>query len=207
MGDPVFSRLYQRVWRPAFTRLFSLGGSETEHYDRALRSYLSRPGERLVCDVACGPGNYTREIADGLIGTGRCVGVDYSAAMLATAAATNASPRADYLRGDAHAMPFDDNTFDMAICLAALYLIPEPLTVIDEMARVVRPGGEVMVFTSAANGPAELPGVRAVSSSLGFRVFGTDEITGRFAKAGLVEVEQSVIDLGQYVLGRKPENH
>ncbi|GAA1481086.1 class I SAM-dependent methyltransferase [Gordonia sinesedis] len=204
MRNPVFSRVYERAWRPVFTRLFSLGGTATEEYDRALRAYLARPGERLVLDVACGPGNYTRRIADGLTGSGRCVGIDFSPSMLATAARTNAGGRAAYVRADAHTIPFPDNTFDTVVCLAALYLIPEPLPVIDEMARVTRPGGEVVVFTSADNRLSELPGVHSVVGLGGYRIFGTHEITDRFRAAGLDHVEQTVIDLGQYVIGIKP---
>ena len=206
MRNPVFSRVYEHAWRPVFTRLFSLGGSATEDYDRALRAYLARPGERLMLDVACGPGNYTHGMAAGLTGDGRAVGIDFSPAMLATAARTNADARADYVRADGHAIPFADNTFDTVTCLAALYLIPDPLPVIDEMTRVTKPGGEVIVFTSAGALLSELPGVHTVTGLAGYRIFTTHEITDRFRDVGLTHVEQTVIDLGQYVIGVKPES-
>ncbi|WP_202926653.1 class I SAM-dependent methyltransferase [Gordonia desulfuricans] len=205
MGNPLFSRIYQDIWRPVFTRAFSHGSTETADYDKALRAYLSRPGERLVLDVACGPGNYTGQIADGLTGDGRVIGVDFSSAMLRTALATNRSPRAAYLRADAHVLPFPDNTFDQTLCLAALYLIPDPLPVLDEMVRVAAPGAEIVVFTSAAGPVSSIPGVGLFARIGGFRIFGVDEIIDRLHRNGVRHVEQSLIGEGQYVLGSKPD--
>lgn len=205
MRNPVFAAVYERLWRPTFTRLFSLGGSATADYDRALRAYLSRPGERLVLDVACGPGNYTRGIADGLTGDGRCVGVDFSAPMLTQAVRTNRSGRAHYIRADAHRLPVADNSFDVVTCLAALYLIPDPLPVIDELVRVTRPGGEIIVFASASTDLTSLPGVGALTSMFGYRIFDHHELVDRFRRAGAVGVEQTVTGLGQYVLARTPD--
>ncbi|MGC4935022.1 class I SAM-dependent methyltransferase [Gordonia sp. DT30] len=204
MRNPWFSRIYERAWRPVFTRGFSLGSTETTDYDTALRAYLCRPGERMVLDIACGPGNYTRRIADGLTGTGRAVGVDSAPSMLHTAVATNAACPATYLRVDAHAIPFADNTFDETLCLAALYLIDNPLPVLDEMLRVTQPGGLIVVFTSAPGPVAALPGVSTLATLGGFRIFGRDEITGALRRFGAEHIEQIVIGEGQYVLARKP---
>lgn len=204
MRNPVFSQVYERLWRPVFTRLFSLGGTGTADFDRALTAYLSRPGERMVLDVACGPGNYTRRMADGLTGDGRCVGMDFSPAMLSMAARTNAAPRAGYIRADAHAIPFADNTFDSVTCLAALYLIPDPLPVVDELLRVARPGGEVVIFTSVSTELDAIPGVRAVAGASGYRIFGRHEIVERLRAAGAEHVEQTITGQGQYVIAVKP---
>lgn len=206
MDNPVFAGVYEHAWRPVFTRMFSHGSTATVDYDNALRAYLQRPGERRVLDIACGPGNYTRSIADGLTGDGRAVGIDYAPAMIRAAARTNRVPRATYLRGDGHTLPFADNSFHEVICLAALYLIPDPLPVLDEMVRVCRPGGQIVVFTSVRGPLASLPGVSRVAAFGGYRVFGPNEITGRLRAAGAVAIEQSIIGEGQYVLARTPEH-
>ncbi|RPA57680.1 methyltransferase domain-containing protein [Gordonia oryzae] len=207
MSNPLFSRVYEHAWRPVFTRGFSLGGPETADYDAALRAFLRRPGERIVLDIACGPGNYTRDIAAGLTGDGRVVGIDYSPSMLHTAVATNSITRASYLRVDAHAIPFADNTFDEVICLAALYLIPDPLPVLDEMLRVARPGALLVVFTSVAGPVSTIPGVTTLATIGGYRVFKHDEITGALRRGGAEHIEQSVIGEGQYVLAWAPGAH
>lgn len=204
MRNAVFAGIYENLWRPTFTRLFSLGGSSTENYDRALRAYLARPGDRLVLDVACGPGNYTRVIAEGLTGDGRCIGVDFSEPMLAQAVRTNSADRAAFLRADAHELPFADDTFDTVCCLAALYLIPDPMTAVDELVRVTAPGGQVVIFTSVATDLTSLPGVREVVGVTGYRIFGADEILDRLRDRGLVDAEQTITGHGQYVLAVKP---
>ncbi|MBT0566960.1 class I SAM-dependent methyltransferase [Williamsia sp. CHRR-6] len=204
MQNPIFAEVYERAWRPVFTRLFSFGGSATADADRALTNRLSRAGDRLILDVACGPGNYTRRFGASLRGDGVAVGLDFSTPMLGRAVLDNTGPRVVYVRGDAHAIPFADNTFDTVACLAALYLVSDPLQVIDELARVVAPGGEVAVFTTVRTGwnaAAGLPIVRRLS---GFRFFGRHEITGRFAEAGLVGIEQTITGQGQFVTARKP---
>ncbi len=204
MHNRLFSQVYEHLWRPLFTRGFSLGGSSTVDYDRALRAYLARPGDRRVLDVACGPGNYARAASAGLTGDGAYVGLDFSAAMLAEAARENSGDRVTFLRGDAHRLPLRSNSFDTVTCLAALYLIPDPLTVLDEMVRVLAPGGELIVFTTVRASVAALPGAGLLAGVSGLRIFGREEIVERLAAHDLVHIEQTVTGIGQYVHARKP---
>lgn len=204
MHNPVFTRVYQHAWRPLFTRGFSLGGSSTADYDRALRAYLARPGDRRVLDVACGPGNYAGDASRGLTGDGVYLGLDYSSAMLAEAARENRGDRVTFVRGDAHRLPLRSNGFDTVTCLAALYLIPDPLPVLDEMVRVLAPGGELIVFTTVRASVAALPGAGLLAGVSGLRIFGRTEIVDRLAAHDLVQIEQTVTGIGQYVHARKP---
>lgn len=204
MGSRLFSLVYEKAWRPVFTRGFSLGGSGTADYDHALRAYLSRPGDRRVLDVACGPGNYSDDAVSGLTGDGRYVGVDFSSAMLAQAGRDHRAARITFVRGDAHRLPFADDSFDTVLCLAALYLIPDPLPVLDEMSRVCAPGGEIIVFTSARASVAALPGGTTVAGVIGLRVFDLDELVDRLRILGLEHIEQTVTGVGQYIHARIP---
>lgn len=204
MGNPAFSQIYERLWRPVFTRAFSLGGSATADYDRALRAYLARPSDQMVLDLACGPGNYSADAAAGLTGDGRYVGLDFSPAMLAEARRRHPDPRLTYLRADAHRLPFPDGSFDTVMCLAALYLIPDPLPVLDEMARVLKPGGELIVFTSVRASIAALPGAEAMAGLSGLRIFGRHELLMRLESLGLEHVEQTITGIGQYLHARRP---
>lgn len=204
MDVPVFSQVYEHLWRPVFTRGFSLGGSSTVDYDRALRAYLARPGDRMVLDIACGPGNYSHDAARGLTDDGHYVGIDFSPSMLAQAQRSNPGERVSYVRGDAHRLPFPDGAFDTVLCLAALYLIPDPLPVLDEMARVVAPGGEVVIFTSIRASIAALPGAQTLTGLSGVRIFGRHELVARFEELGMEHVEQTVTGVGQYVHARRP---
>ncbi|MFD0926105.1 class I SAM-dependent methyltransferase [Williamsia deligens] len=204
MENPVFAAVYERAWRPTFTRLFSLGGTSTLIAGKELTDRLARGGDRRILDVACGPGTYTAQFARDLTGDGVCVGLDFSAPMLGRAVADNAAPRAVYVRGDAHRLPFADGTFDTVSCLAALYLISEPMQVIDEMVRVLAPGGEIAIFTSVRTALTALPPTRIVGAIGGYRVFGRREITARLAAAGMVDIRQTITGQGQYVVATAP---
>lgn len=204
MQNEVFSQIYEKAWRPLFTRGFSAGRSSTADYDRALRHYLARPGERTVLDVACGPGNYSEDLSRGLTGDGRYVGVDFSPAMVAQAVRNHRRPRVSFLRADARSLPFADGGFDSVVCLAALYLIPDPFDVIDELVRVTRPGGEVILFATVRSGPSTLPGITGLVSLTGLRIFGHSELLDRLRMRGMVNTEQTICGVGQYVRARKP---
>lgn len=51
--------------------------------------------------------------------------------------------------GDAHALPFEDATFDTVVCTDLLHLVATPFAVIAEAARVLKPGGHLLVATRA----------------------------------------------------------
>lgn len=204
MGNPAFSQIYEHLWRPVFTRGFSLGGSSTSDYDRTLRTYLARRGDRMVLDIACGPGNHSEDAARGLIGDGQYVGIDFAASMVAQAQRDHRGDRISYLRGDAHHLPFPEATFDTVVCLAALYLIPDPLPVLDEMARVVKPGGEVIIFASVRASVAAAPGAETIARLSGLRIFGRRELLARLESLGMEQMEQTITGIGQYVHARRP---
>ncbi len=204
MVSSVLPLVYERMWRPLGARLLmGLTGPDTaEEHRIALEMLTLAPGERVL-DVACGPGNFSRDFAlavdDGLV-----VGVDASATMLARAVADTQSANVAYVRGDACALPFADGAFDAVCCFAALYLIEEPMKAIDEIARVLAPGGRVALLSSCSRGPfpAEVNN-RVVRRLTGVRIFARDELTGALRDRGLSDIEQRVSGLAQFVSARK----
>jgi len=199
------SRIYQRLWRPLGARLLlGLGGPNADEEHRmALEALAIEPGDRVL-DVACGPGNFTRDFGVAA-GDGLAVGIDASAPMLAVAARDNGGPNVAYIRGDAHELPFRDACFDAVCCFAALYFIEEAMRALAEIVRVLAPGGRVALLTSCERGPFPLGATNAISHGLtGVRVFGRDELTGALADSGLAQVECRVVGLAQFVSARKP---
>jgi len=203
MHSGVVASVYQRWWRPAFTAALGLGTMGREH-ESAL-SALEIGGDDRVLDVACGPGNFTRVFGERLSGDGLAIGLDASAPMLARAVAENASPRVGYVRGDARRLPFADGTFDAVCCYAALYLVPEPYTVLSELLRVLGPGGRLAVMTSYRGGLEPLRTAQTVVGwTTGLRMFDRNDITGVLRSAGLVDIRQRVTGLAQAVSARRP---
>ena len=109
-------------------------------------------GREWVCSRAAG------RVLEVAIGTGRnlefyppdvtITGIELSPAMLAIARqrATELGRDVDLREGDAQALPFDDASFDTVVCTLSLCTIPNHGKAIGEMARVLRPGGQLLLL-------------------------------------------------------------
>jgi SAM-dependent methyltransferase len=207
MVSRVLPLVYQRFWRPLGARLLmGLTGPGMEEEHRMAEAMLSIGRGDRVLDVACGPGNFTRDFARAAGEEGLVAGIDASAPMLDVAVRDTDEANVAYLRGDACALPFRDGSFDAICCFAALYLIEEPMRALAEIVRVLAPGGRLALLSSCNRGPLPATTADAIVRGLsGVRVFGRDELTRVLIDGGLVEIEQLVSGLAQFVSARKPE--
>lgn len=116
---------------------------------RAVSELNLQPDGSYV-DVCCGTGDLTLRIAKGLSANGRIEGLDFSPKMLEVAKrrfANNRSqiqPKLSFVQGDALNLPFASNTFDGAIVSFGLRNLTDFQRGINEMSRVVKPGGKVI---------------------------------------------------------------
>jgi ubiquinone/menaquinone biosynthesis C-methylase UbiE len=99
-------------------------------------------GALRILDLGCGTGQITRRLAQ-RYPEARIVGVDILEENLARASADNAGfdARIDYRTGDAFALEFDDAAFDLVVCRHLSQAVPDFGLVLDEITRVLRPGG------------------------------------------------------------------
>ena len=204
MLSSTLALIYERLWRPLGGRLLMgvTGPRTSEERRMALNMLELSPNDRVL-DVACGPGNFTRGFARAT-GEGLVVGIDASKTMLAVAARKTESANLAYVRGDACALPFRDGSFDAICCFAALYLIQEPMRALEEIARVLAPGGRVALLSSCNRGPLPASATNAVVRPLtGIRIFARDELTRALRDRGLTGIEQHVVGLAQFVSARK----
>lgn len=205
MRSRLLPLIYERLWRPVGGRVLlgMIGPDTAEEHRLALEMLEISPGDRVL-DVGCGPGNFTRDFARAAGPAGLAVGIDASQTMLAAAVREGGGPNLAYLRGDACALPFADGVFDAVCCFAALYLIDDAMAAIDEIARVLAPGGRVALLASCARGPLEPRPARSVAHALtGIRIFGRDELTGALSARGLTAVSRRLAGLGQFVSARR----
>jgi demethylmenaquinone methyltransferase/2-methoxy-6-polyprenyl-1,4-benzoquinol methylase len=113
----------------------------------AIRAMQFAPGSQGL-DVGSGVGNITSLLVESVAPAGHVTGVDISQKMVAyaTDAAKKAglSKQLSYREGDMNNLPFDDNTFDWAWSVDCVGYAPvEPIPLIKELIRVVKPGGRV----------------------------------------------------------------
>ena len=207
MQTSALSTVYERWWRPALGRaakgLLGPGMADERRIARLLLGLSRGDG---VLDVACGPGNFSRDFARAVGPEGLVVGFDASRPMLARAVRETGAARLEnlvFVHGDASALPFRDASFDAVCCFAALNLFAEPFKALDQMTRVLTPGGRIAIFTSCRS---RTPALAAVESALtarsGLRMFGQNEIVAALHDRGFDHVNQRISGLTQFVGGR-----
>jgi ubiquinone/menaquinone biosynthesis C-methylase UbiE len=104
-----------------------------------------RPGI-AVLEVAPGPGYFCIELAK--LGNFAITGLDISHTFveIARKKASDAGVRVDFRQGNASNMPLPSDTFDFLLCRAAFKNFGEPVRALQEMRRVLKPGGRAMII-------------------------------------------------------------
>lgn len=126
-----------RVWSSTYDMP---GNPLIEVEQPVVREILARLTPGTALDAACGTGRH----AEYLTGLGhRVIGVDSSPEMLARA--RQRVPRTDWAVGDVHDLPVADETMDLVVCALALTHVPALAPVLAEFARVLRPGGHLVI--------------------------------------------------------------
>jgi SAM-dependent methyltransferase len=125
------------------------GGKEDDPAQyRAVFDALAIGSGEQVLDVGCGTGGGVRALAKRFPQVRRVVGVDISHTMIEeararTAAVSNA--RLEFHVADAHQLPFADDSFDAVYSLRVFEIIADPRRALEEIVRVLRPGGRLLV--------------------------------------------------------------
>jgi SAM-dependent methyltransferase len=143
-----FKRRVRGTWAagdyPAVARrdLWPLGG-------RIVELAGVRPGERVL-DVACGSGNAAIRAARA---GAHVTGVDLTPELFDAGRrlAAEAGVEVDWVEGDAEALPFHDESFDVVVSVLGVMFAPRHRVAAHELARVLRPGGRLALINWAAD--------------------------------------------------------
>ncbi|WP_158895057.1 class I SAM-dependent methyltransferase [Amycolatopsis anabasis] len=132
-------------------------------------------------DAACGTGRYAAALAKR---GHRVVGVDSSPEMLALA--RERVPQGEFLLGDLHRLPVADDEVDLVVCGLALTHLPALEPVLAEFARVLRPGGHLVIVDVHPERVARgsNPAVRGPDGQPG-RLPGYRHLVGDYLRAAL----------------------
>ena len=110
--------------------------------NRSFIDFLQLAEDSSVLEVGSGLGVLAQEVAR-LVPAGEVFGVEYSAEQIASA--EHLLPNLHFTQGDAHALGFADDRFDVVYCRYVLEHLADPLLALKEMRRVLKPGGKVFV--------------------------------------------------------------
>lgn len=209
MVSRLVPRIYERWWRPALGQLAKgLTGPGMAEEVRIARLLMGLGAGDGVLDLACGPGNFSREFARTVGPDGLVVGADVSTTMLARGGADARRAGIDnvaFVRADATDLPFEDASFDAACCFAALHLMSDPQVVLDELTRVLEPGGRIALMTSVRRRLTVPPLKPVLERASGMRLFESEEIVGALQKRGFSDLHQRLAGMVQFVGGRRSQ--
>jgi SAM-dependent methyltransferase len=135
-GAITVSDLY-REWAPTY----DAGGNQMIDCEQpVVRRFLDGVPVGTALDAACGTGRHSAHLA----GLGhRVIGVDQSPEMLELARAR--LPEAQFHQAELTSLPLPDDCVDTVVCALALEYLPDLAAVFAEFARVLRPGGHLVV--------------------------------------------------------------
>ncbi len=114
---------------------------------RELALEMAGPTPGRVLEPGCGPGVVAPLLAEQGVDTH---GVDLSVGQLATAARRD--PLTLYVQGDLETLPYRDDTFDTVVLLGVFEYLDQPGSVALELARVLRPGGRLIMSVPNSRG-------------------------------------------------------
>jgi ubiquinone/menaquinone biosynthesis C-methylase UbiE len=190
-----FADTYERALVPAI-------------FGRYARDLIERarpigPSARIL-DVGCGTGIVARLLRERLGGAVRISGVDANPMMVAKARAL--APDLDWHDGNAMALPFSADAFDLLFCQEALQFVPDRAQAVREMRRVLAPGGRVYVSTWRSR--RECPLIDALvgvgerhlgaSNDRRFSLSDGDALRGLLVEAGFADVRLEAVTLTEH---------
>ncbi len=196
LGDWITDR---RARRPAGTEARQTYGDPIFHYPgfRVMLDELRLTRDDYLLEVACGGGAMLRRA---LKSGCRAAAIDHSAEMVRVAAESNADAvaagRLDVRQGDAATLPWADATFTCAAMTGVLGFLADPVRVLLEIRRALKPGGRLVVMGT----DPELKGTPAAPEPIASRLtfYESDELEALGRRAGFEDVRVVRRDMEQF---------
>jgi ubiquinone/menaquinone biosynthesis C-methylase UbiE len=171
--------------------------------------WLNVPTDSDWLDVGCGTGALTQTILQNALPR-TIASIDQSAGFIAYASQQVVDERITFHVGDAQSLPFDTADYDAVVSGLVLNFIPHPDRALQEMRRVVRPGGLVAVYVWDYADKMELmrhfwnavteldPSASNLDEGQRFPICHPEALAEHFRAAGLQNVETRAIDIDTY---------
>lgn len=161
----------------------------------AQRVTAALPAGSRILEVAPGPGYLAVEIARR--GAYQVIGLDISRTFVEIAArnAREANVNVDFRRGNASAMPFPENSFDLVLCRAAFKNFSQPVTAMNEMHRVLKPGRQALIVDLRRDAPMDDINAYIKQADLGWANSVIYKVTFRYMLLPRAYSRQQFVDM------------
>jgi len=125
-----------------FSHIFPEEIDASDFRVKKILKFLGEPSDKKILDVGCGKGRFCRKIKD--FGFINIIGAEPSKELIEVAKGNNKDIK--FVQASVTNLPFGDNEFDALICIEVLEHVPDTEKAIQEMARVLKPGGKVFII-------------------------------------------------------------
>ena len=203
---PLSTEIFRSFWLSFFYEkilppIWALGLRNDGGIEREIKEVLEYFGSNLqvVVDLSCGTGIMARKLAKSRLDR-QIIAIDYSESMLAVLQQEidkeQISPfNLVTIRGDVEALPLLDRSVDGIYCGAAMHCWENPQRGIENIYRVLRPGGKLYLTTFIQPLP-----------SIIFRFFSLQELTDIFTNSGFLKNSLEVQSRGVYAIVKCVKN-
>jgi ubiquinone/menaquinone biosynthesis C-methylase UbiE len=162
-----------------------------------------------ILDVGCGGGRFVHELA-GIVTKGKVYGFDYSEECVAVSQRTNRlwikMGRAEILHGSVSSLPFPERMFDLVTAVNSHYYWPDLVRDMQEVLRVLKPGGRLDLIGEAYKGGKYEKRDRKFVELVNLTYYSVNELRELFSSTGYSDVQIfEEYDRGWICgIGRKP---
>jgi len=161
-------------------------------------SLLNVNPDDIVLEIGFGPGTALQEILK-ITTNGHVAGIDISKLMVDQANQLNkkavSDGRLDLREGQAASMPWDANSFDKVLAVNVVYLWPDLSIVFNEIIRVLKPNGKVVLYLA----PIEMMDALGFSKLEAFTIHSQEDVLNACKKAGFSKTEIASASMGDGV--------
>ncbi len=188
MKDIVFDKFYEDYDEWYSTKI----GNFVDELETGVLFELLKPKKDMkVLDLGCGTGNMSFKLLEKGC---QVTGIDISKKMLEQARAKNTENKISFLEMNGTNMDFEDNHFDAAVSMTAFEFIRNPREVYEELKRVVKPGGTIVLGTIQKGGSWEKMYSSHICKGTAYELadFKTKEDLVYLDKDNVVEVKEAL---------------
>jgi ubiquinone/menaquinone biosynthesis C-methylase UbiE len=186
----------------------TMNASHSKMTDWGLQ-HVSIEKQFTILDVGCGGGRTIRKHA-AAASEGMVYGVDYAAGSVAASRAENREAiekgRVQIERASVSQLPFPDSKFDLVSAVETIYYWPDPTRDLQEILRVLKPGGRVIVICETYIGGRWSSFKAPAMKLLRAKNFTTDEYKQLLTSAGYIDVQVLVDPSRGWIcaIGKRP---